>query len=99
MRLHCFILKEACSCTLELVYFAGQIAKNRLVCNNAVALAYYGSCRLPVMGSCCSICSPVFVISGVAVIVPVSSSKKRCNTDLLIQSTSDKNASNCGRPP
>ena len=25
--------------------------KNRLVCKNAVALAYYRSCRLPVMGS------------------------------------------------
>jgi len=29
----------------------GKIAKNRLVCKNAVALAYYGSCRLLVMGS------------------------------------------------
>ena len=28
-----------------------KISKNRLVCNNAVALAYYGSCRLQVMGS------------------------------------------------
>ena len=26
-------------------------SKNRLVCKNAVALAYYGSCRLLVMGS------------------------------------------------
>ena len=26
--------------------FAGEICKNRLVCKNAVALAYYGSCRL-----------------------------------------------------
>ena len=52
VRLHCFILTEACSCTLELAYFAGKIAKNRLVCKNAVALAlYYGSCRLLVMGS------------------------------------------------
>ena len=32
VRLHCFILTEACSC--------------RLVCKNAVALAYYGSCML-----------------------------------------------------
>ena len=39
--LHCFILTEACSCTLELAYFTGKIAKNRLVCKNAVALAYY----------------------------------------------------------
>ena len=35
----------------ELAYFAGKISKNRLVCKNAVALAYYGSCRLLVMGS------------------------------------------------
>ena len=33
-------------------YFVGKISKNRLVCKNAVALAYYGSCRLLVMGSC-----------------------------------------------
>ena len=53
VRLHYFILTEACSCTLELAYFAGKIAKNRnMVCKNAVALAYYGSCRLLVMGSC-----------------------------------------------
>ena len=45
------ILTEACSCALELVYFAGKISKNRLVCENAVTLAYYGSCRLLVMGS------------------------------------------------
>ena len=51
MRLHCSILTEACSCALVLAYFAGKIAKNRLVCKNAVALAYYGSCRLLVMGS------------------------------------------------
>ena len=30
---------------------SGKISKNRLVCKNAVALAYYGSCRLLVMGS------------------------------------------------
>ena len=35
---HCFILTEACSCRLELAYFAGKISKNRLVCENAVAL-------------------------------------------------------------
>ena len=52
VRPHCFILTEACSCRLELAYFAGKISKNRLVCKNAVALAYYGSCRLLVMGSC-----------------------------------------------
>ena len=51
VRLHCFILTEACSCRLELAYFAGKISKNRLVCENAVALANYGSCRLLVMGS------------------------------------------------
>ena len=28
-----------------------KISKNRLVCKNAVVLAYYGSCRLLVMGS------------------------------------------------
>ena len=32
--------------------FRGKMAKNRLVCKNAVALAYYGSCWLLVMGSC-----------------------------------------------
>ena len=52
MRPHCFILTEAGSCRLELAYFAAKISKNRLVCKNAVALAYYGSCRLLVMGSC-----------------------------------------------
>ena len=51
-RTHCFILTEACSCRLELAYFMGKISKNRLVCKNAVACAYYGSCRLLVMGSC-----------------------------------------------
>ena len=49
VRPHCFILTEACSCRLELAYFAGKISKNRLVCKNAVALAYCGSCRLLVM--------------------------------------------------
>ena len=50
-----FILTEVCSCRLELAYFAGKMTKNRLVCKNAVALAYYmyGSCRLLVMGPCC----------------------------------------------
>ena len=52
VRLHCFIFTEACSCRLERAYFAGKISKNRLVCKNAVALAYYGSCRLLVMSSC-----------------------------------------------
>ena len=55
MRPHCFILTvltKVYSCRLELAYFAGKISKNRLVCKNAVALAYYGSCRLLVMGSC-----------------------------------------------
>ena len=51
VRPHCFILTEACSCRLELAYFAGKISKNRLVCKIAVALTYYGSCRLLVMGS------------------------------------------------
>ena len=48
---HCLILTEACSCRLELADFAGKISKNRLVCKNAVALAYFESCRLLVMGS------------------------------------------------
>ena len=52
MRPHCFVLTEAFSCRLDLAYFSGKISKNRLVCKNAVALAYYGSCRLLVMGSC-----------------------------------------------
>ena len=51
VRPHCFIVSEACSCRLELAYFAVKISKNRLVCKNAVALAYHGSCRLLVMGS------------------------------------------------
>ena len=50
-RPRCFMLSEACSCRPELAYFAGKISKNRLVCKNAVAFAYYGSCRLLVMGS------------------------------------------------
>ena len=52
VRLHCFILTEACSCRLELAYFVEKISKNRLVCKNAVALTYYGSCRLQVMSYC-----------------------------------------------
>ena len=52
LRPHCFILTEVCSCRLEMAYFAGKISENRLVCKNAVALAYYESCRLFVMGSC-----------------------------------------------
>ena len=51
VRPHCFILTKEYLCRLELAYFAGKISKNRLVCKNAVALAYYGSCRLLVMGS------------------------------------------------
>ena len=39
MRPHCFILTEACSCRLELASFEEKIAKNRLVCKNAVAFA------------------------------------------------------------
>ena len=45
VRPHCFILTKACSCGLELAYFARKISKNRLVRKNAVALAYFGSCR------------------------------------------------------
>ena len=51
MRPHCFILIKACSCRLELAYFVGKISKIRLVRKNDVALAYYGSCWLQVMGS------------------------------------------------
>ena len=46
-----FYPTEACSCILELAYFAGKMFKSRLVCKNAAALAYYASCRLLVMGS------------------------------------------------
>ena len=46
VRPHCFILITACLCRLEQAYFAGNISKNRLVCKNSVALAYYGSCKL-----------------------------------------------------
>ena len=56
VRLHCFILTEACSCRLELGYFAGKISKKTLVCKNAVGLTYYGSCRLLV----CAIPKDVF---------------------------------------
>ena len=52
VRLDCFILTKACSCSLELAYFAGKRYKNRLACKNAVALGYCGSCRLLVRGSC-----------------------------------------------
>ena len=38
-------------CELELGFFAVKKSKNRLVCKNAVVLAYYGSCRFLVMGS------------------------------------------------
>ena len=51
VRPHCFILTEACSCWLEVAYFVGKISKNRLVCKNADALAYYGNCRLLIMSS------------------------------------------------
>ena len=56
MRPHCFILTEECSCRLELAYFARKISKNRLVCKTEVALAYYGSCRLLVIGSWYTAC-------------------------------------------
>ena len=32
--------------------FQWKISKNRLVCKNAVALTYYGSCKLQVIGYC-----------------------------------------------
>ena len=51
VRPHCFIVTEARSWRLELECFAEKISKNRLVCKNAVALPYYESCRLLVMGS------------------------------------------------
>ena len=51
VRPHCFVLTEACSWRLGLAYFTGKISKHRLVYINAVALPYYASCRLPVMGS------------------------------------------------
>ena len=37
-----FTLTEARSSRLELAYFRGNISKNRLVCKDAVALAYMG---------------------------------------------------------
>ena len=51
VRPHCFILTETRWCRLEPAYLAGKISKNRLVCKNAVASAYYGSCRLLVKDS------------------------------------------------
>ena len=44
VRPHCFV-------DWNVAYFAGKISKNRLLCKDAVALAYYGSCRLLVLGS------------------------------------------------
>ena len=75
VRPHCFILTEVCSCRLELAYFAEKISKNRhrQVSKNVVALAYYGSCRLLVTGSCPSLVIqyqvPVSQISWVARLV------------------------------
>ena len=43
---------EVCSCRRELACFAGKISKNRLICKNAVALVYYGSCRLMLTTIC-----------------------------------------------
>ena len=40
-----FVLTEADSCRLELPISGDKYLKT--VCKNAVALAYYGSCRLP----------------------------------------------------
>ena len=51
MRPQGFILTDKSSCRLELAYFAGKVPKNSLVYKNVVALAYYGSCRLPVISS------------------------------------------------
>ena len=51
VRPYHFIFTEACLCRLELAYFMAKISKNRLVCKNAVAFAYHGSCSLLVMGS------------------------------------------------
>ena len=47
VRAHCFVFIEACSCRLKLAYFAEKNIENRL----AVALAYYKSCRVLVIGS------------------------------------------------
>ena len=41
VRPHYFILTEACSCRLELAYIPGKISKNRLVCENAVAMVFF----------------------------------------------------------
>ena len=50
---------SACSCKAALFYSyqsvlmqTGKMIKNRLVCENAVELAYYGRCRLLLMDSC-----------------------------------------------
>ena len=74
-RMYCFVFTEACTCRLELAYFAEKISKNRhrQVYKNVVALAYYGSCRLLVTGSCPSLVIqyhvPVSQISWVARLV------------------------------
>ena len=52
MRLQCFILTEACSCTLELAYFAGKQLKIDWSVKMPLHWLYYGSCRLLVMGPC-----------------------------------------------
>ena len=52
---HYVVLPKACSCRLELAYFAAKISKNILFCKNAVALAYYGSSRLLLMHACCDL--------------------------------------------
>ena len=50
MRLHCSILTEACSCRQwNWPSSREKLSKNRLVCKNAVVLAYYRSCRPQVM--------------------------------------------------
>ena len=46
VRPHCFILND-----WNWPISREKISKNRLVCKNAFAMAYYGSCKLLVMGS------------------------------------------------
>ena len=57
VRRPCFILIETYSCRLKLTFFRAQISKSRLVRKNAIALAYYGSCKIlqgqRSLGPCC----------------------------------------------
>ena len=49
VRLHCFILTEACSCRLELAYFAGKLSKIDWSVKMPLHWLIYESCMLQVM--------------------------------------------------